>query len=94
MQVAVDQAAQASPSGNLARKVRTVFQGTEDAVLVKEHQAMLKRYRIQLYSAAVERHGEQACNDEQVCTSGSLDSFFCISVARVLSAFCEADRFV
>jgi hypothetical protein len=67
---------------------------SEDAVLVKEHQDMLKRYRIQLYSTAVEHHGEQACIDDQVCTSGSLDSFLCISVAHVLYAVCEVDRFV
>jgi hypothetical protein len=32
VQVAVEQAAQASPTGNLARKVRAVFQGAEQVV--------------------------------------------------------------
>jgi hypothetical protein len=97
VQVAVDQAAQGSPTGNLARKVRAVYEGATDVVqaaaalrkhtaeranyaqqaseglvccadaaMLKEHQDMLQRYHIKLYSNAMERHGQHATVDAQV----------------------------
>jgi hypothetical protein len=47
MQVSVDQAAQASPSGNLARKVRQMFESSEDmaqaAAALRKHTAQRAR---------------------------------------------------
>jgi hypothetical protein len=58
MQVAVDQAAQASPTGNLARKARAVF---TNAAGVVQAAAALRRYTVQRARSAQETLHGQAC---------------------------------
>jgi hypothetical protein len=56
-----------------ARCAREASEGqacSADAVLLKEHKEMLKRYQIKLYSTAVERYGQHPSIDVQVCMRG------------------------
>jgi hypothetical protein len=57
--VAVEQAAQASPTGNLARKVRAVFEGAEDVV---QAAAALRMHTAERASFAQETCNRMGCS--------------------------------
>jgi hypothetical protein len=63
VQVAVDQAAQASPTGNLARKVRAVYEGAHDVV---QAAAALRLYTAERARFAPEARLELGCSADAV----------------------------